>query len=112
MQRVYWTLDLLEAHIVADFLRAQGIDAHVFDADFVRQDWLAAIAYGGYRVVAPDDEASAAKRLIIGLRANEFALAEEDVEDRACSRCGSRNTMEDAWFHRVASALILFSRSR
>lgn len=108
MQRVYWTLDLLEAHIVADFLCAQGIDARVFDAGFVRQDWLAAIAYGGYRVVTPDDEAIAAKKLIVGLRANEFALAEEDVEERACPRCGARNSVEDPRFRRAASALILF----
>jgi len=108
MQRVYWTVDLLEAHIVADFLRAQGIGASVFDADFVRQDWIAALAYGGYRVVAPYEDAAAAKKLIADLRANAFTLGEDEVETRACPNCGSHDSIEDPFFRRAASALLLF----
>ena len=106
MQRVYWTVDLLEAHLVASFLRAQGIDATVFDADFVRQDWLAALAYGGYRVVTDDGDAVEARRLIDRRRANDFAFDEAEADVPACPRCGSRDVVEDAARRRIASAIL------
>lgn len=106
MQRVYWTVDLLEAHLVAGFLRARGIDATVFDADFVRQDWLAALAYGGYRVVTDDADAVEARRLIDHRRANDFALEEAESDAPACPRCGSHDVVEDAAWRRIASAIL------
>jgi hypothetical protein len=108
MQRVYWTLDLLEAHIVADFLRAQGVDAQIFDADFVRQDWLASLAYGGFRVVAPDEECGVAKKLIADLSANAFALESDQIETPECPRCGAHDAVEDPMPRRIASVFLLF----
>ena len=108
MQRVYWTVDLLEAHVIAGFLRAEGIEAAVFDADFVRQDWLAALAYGGYRVVTDDRDAAEARRLIDHRRANEFAFDEAETDVLACPRCGSHDVVEDTPWRRVASAALFF----
>ena len=108
MQRVYWTLDLLEAHIVAAFLRAHGVDAKVFDADFVRQDWLASIAYGGYRIVAPAEEFADARKLIAELRTDTYAIEKDQVETFACPRCGSCEVVDDPTPRRVASAFLLF----
>lgn len=110
MRRAYWTLDLLEAHIVADFLRAHDVDAQVFDADFVRQDWLASLAYGGFRVVVADEECSAARKLIEEWRANAFALESEREAALACPRCGSQDAVEDPTPRRIASAFLFFLR--
>ena len=108
MQRVHWTVDLLEAHVIAGFLRAEGVDAEVFDADFVRQDWLAALAYGGYRVVTADEDAAAARQLIAHRQANDFALDEDDPEKPACPRCSSIDVDDDPVPRRVASAFLFF----
>jgi DNA-directed RNA polymerase subunit RPC12/RpoP len=108
MQRVHWTVDLLEAHVIAGFLRAEGVDAEVFDADFLRQDWLAAIAYGGYRVVTADEDAVAARKLIAHRQANDFALDEDDPEKPACPRCSSIDVDDDPVPRRVASAILFF----
>jgi len=108
MQRVYWTVDLLEAHVIAGFLRAEGIDAEIFDADFVRQDWLAALAYGGYRVVAADEQADTARRLIADRRANEFVLDDDDPEKPVCPRCSSLDVDDDPVPRRIAGALLFF----
>jgi hypothetical protein len=108
VRRVYWTLDLLEAHVVADFLRAHDIDAKVFDADFVRQDWLASLAYGGFGVVAPADQYSAAMKLIDEWRANAFALEPEAEAVLTCPRCRSQDVVEDPTPRRIASAFLFF----
>ena len=108
MQRVYWTVDLLEAHVIAGFLRAEGVDAEIFDVDFVRQDWLAALAYGGYRVVAADEQADTARRLIAHRRANEFVLDEDDPETPACPRCSSLDVGDDPVPRRIAWAFLFF----
>jgi len=55
MRRIYKTYDLLEAHLMTAMLREHGIDALLFDADFVRQNWLESIAYGGYRIMVSED---------------------------------------------------------
>ena len=55
MRRVHTTYDLLEAHALAAMLREHDIEAWLFDADFVRQDWFKMIAYGGYRILVGDE---------------------------------------------------------
>lgn len=105
MQRVYWTVDLLEAHAIAGFLRSQGIEARVFDADFVRQDWLAALAYGGYRVVVAGGDVAAARDLLARRRNGQFALPDED-HAAPCPRCGSLDVHEDPTWRRVAFAVL------
>ena len=55
IRRIHTTYDLLEAHLITAMLREHGIDALLFDADFVRQNWLESIAYGGYRIMVSDD---------------------------------------------------------
>lgn len=91
MRRVHWTVDLPEAHIVADLLRASGIATWVFDAGFVRQNWLASLAYGGYRVMVPDAAVADAIAKIGEYRSGALAIDEADDSAR-CPCCGGSDT--------------------
>ena len=96
MRRAYWTLDLLDAHIVAQMLRHEGIDAWVFDDNIVRQNWLQAIAYGGYRVMTRTDDLAAAQKLVGDYAAGERSLAADDPEPNRCPGCNACATQDDA----------------
>jgi hypothetical protein len=87
LRRVDTTFDLPEAHIIVGLLRADSIDAHLFDADFVRQDWFKAIAYGGYRILVPDKDVAAAHDQIRAYRDAKPALS--DAADAPCPACSS-----------------------
>lgn len=87
MLRAHWTVDLLEAHLVENLLREHGIAAWVFDADFVRQDWLKSIAMGGYRVMVAHQDAAEAAAILAAWRRGDFAL-EKARGDSPCPRCG------------------------
>lgn len=93
LRRVDTTFDLPEAHIVVGLLRSEGIDAHLFDADFVRQDWFKAIAYGGYRVLVPDEDVSAARERIHAYRELKPELSHPD--DIPCPSCSSSTYRDD-----------------
>jgi hypothetical protein len=93
MQRVYRCFDLLQAHAIAASLRHDGIQAHVFDADFVRQDWFKMLAYGGFRIVVPNEDASRAAENIRLYQ--EGALSLHDVEGAACPNCGEHSGHDD-----------------
>ena len=87
MRRAYWSADFAEAHIVEAMLRAHGVQAWVFDALLVRQDWFRTLMFGGYRVMVPDGDVSRAVELLDGYSAGRLALPEESVERPACPRC-------------------------
>lgn len=93
LRRVDTTFDLPEAHIVVGLLRAEGIDAYVFDADFVRQDWFRAIAYGGYRILVADQEVPAARQHIRAYREMKPQLS--DPDDAPCPACSSTTYRDD-----------------
>jgi hypothetical protein len=105
MIRIHTTVDLLEAEILAGFLREHGVAAEVFDRDMVRQDWFRALAFGGYRVVVPSENADMARDLLRRWRTGEFDLekdhgAEGDalaIERPGCVRCGSPRSEPDPW---------------
>jgi hypothetical protein len=95
MRRIYTTFDLLEAHTIVAMLREHAIRAWVFDADFVRQDWFKAIAYGGYRIVVNDESGVDALELLGAYRAGTLALADE--HRLQCPNCGEFAGSDDPW---------------
>ena len=98
MMRILRSFDLLEAHIIVARLRVEGIDAHVFDADFVRQNWFRMLAYGGFRIVVPDESASAACDILQRYRAGTLALgdaADDEESSSACPRCRAAAGRDD-----------------
>lgn len=106
MQRAYWSADFAEAHLVVAMLRANDLDAHVFDRNMVRQDWFQTLAFGGYRVMVADAGVERAKALLEDYRAGRLALDDTTTDRPACPRCGSPGR-EDPGPRRVIFALIL-----
>ena len=107
MRRVYWTADFAEANIVTGLLRANGIDAQVFDAGMAQLDWMRTLAIGGYRIMAVDADAEAARKLVAAYRRGEMELADADADQPVCPNCGARRSAEDRNPRRVVFLLLL-----
>lgn len=95
MQRVYWTVDLLEAHIVAGLLCEHGIRASVFDADIIRQDWFRALAIGGYRVMVATQDAGEALGVIAAYYESAHLASYVDGDMPTCPRCAHNAVVDD-----------------
>jgi hypothetical protein len=106
MQRAYWSADFAEAHLVVAMLRANDVDAHVFDRNMVRQDWFQTLAFGGYRVMVADAGVERAKSVLEDYRAGRLALDDATTDRPACPRCGSPGG-EDSGPRRLIFALML-----
>ena len=94
MLRIHRCFDLLEAHIIVALMRDEGIAAQVFDADFVRQDWIRMLAYGGFRVMVPDAAAGDARAILHRYRNGELAFEDDDDHVR-CPRCAAEDVADD-----------------
>jgi len=77
MRRIHTTYDLLEAHVLTALLREHDIDAWLFDADFVRQNWFRMIAYGGFRILVRDESVADGLHLLREYQNGNLALADE-----------------------------------
>jgi len=106
MQRAYWSADFAEAHLAVAMLRANEVDAHVFDRNMVRQDWFQTLAFGGYRVMVADADVERAKALLEDYRAGRLALDDTTTDRPACPRCRSEG-VDDSAPRRLIFALIL-----
>jgi hypothetical protein len=106
LRRAYWSADFAEAHVVEAMLRAHGVQAWVFDALLVRQDWFKTLMFGGYRVMVPDEDAARAADLIGEYRAGALAVADDAVERPACPRCATPGR-EDPEPRRIVFVVII-----
>jgi len=106
LRRAYWSADFAEAHVVEAMLRAHGVQAWVFDALLVRQDWFKTLMFGGYRVMVPDEDASRAADLIGEYRAGVLAVADDAVERPACPHCATPGR-EDAEPRRIVFVVFI-----
>ena len=106
MQRAYWSADFAEAHLAVAMLRANDVDAHVFDRNMVRQDWFQTLAFGGYRVMVADADVERAKAVLEDYRAGRLALDDATTDRPACPRCRSPGR-EDTGPRRLIFALLL-----
>lgn len=95
MRRVYWTADFSEATIVAGLLRANGIDAYVFDAGMAQLNWMETLAIGGYRIMVADADAQTAQDLLVAYRNGGLDLPEGDVDRPKCPNCGADRNDEN-----------------
>lgn len=96
--------DPLEAHIACGRLRAEGIDAHVADANMGLANWEWRLAVGGTRVRVEDADAERARAVMRDLDAGAYALdAESTLEDALHA------PDRESWSSRIAwIALMLF----
>ena len=106
MRRAYWSADYAEAHIVVAMLRANDVDAHVFDRNMVRQDWFQTLAFGGYRVMVADADVERTTALLEDYRAGRLALDDSITDQPACPCCGMPGR-EDAGPRRWVFALLI-----
>jgi hypothetical protein len=68
---------LVEAQIATGALRSAGIDAQVFDANFGGVEAPVIEALGGFRIMAPEEEAATARQILRTLQAGP-GLGEPD----------------------------------
>jgi len=112
MRRIHTTFDLLEAHLVAETLRANGVDVWLLDADIVRQDWFKTIAFGGFRLVAAETSVPAALDILRRYQRGELSLPAPPRDD--CPRCGLPSAGHDLQPRRnvfLATIVISFAQS-
>lgn len=88
-------LEYMDAQILAALLRANAIHAFVFDENFVRQNWLHVLAYGGFRVVVAAEQAAEADRVISDFRSGVLQLRPEPSLDPECPHCSCKDTEPD-----------------
>jgi predicted RNA-binding Zn-ribbon protein involved in translation (DUF1610 family) len=93
VQCIHTTYDLLEGHIIVSMLRENDIEAWLFNADFVRQNWLQSIAYGGFRIMVADSCVVDAIAQIKNYKSGTMSLT--DASTDICPRCGSLEIQED-----------------
>ena len=105
MRRIHTTYDLLDAHLITAMLREHDIDALLFDTDFVRQNWLESIAYGGYRIMVSDASVESAARVLREYKNGSLALPDE--HRLVCPRCGEQQGVENPWPRRHIFLVIL-----
>jgi len=93
MRRIHTTYDLLEGHILTQMLRENGIEAWLFDVDFVRQDWFKSIAYGGYRILVREEAVAEARSLLD--QYDDAALVPAAERGEPCPNCGNATGVDD-----------------
>ena len=105
MRCVECTFEYLDGLALVALLRANDLDAHLFNENFVRQDWLYILAYGGFRVMVPASQLDLARSICDAFRAGALALTHGECERPGCPRCGASssewNSRPRDWF-RVA----------
>jgi hypothetical protein len=94
MKRAFWTLRLHDAKIVAGLLRSEGVTTFVFDDGIAQIDWLAASAYGGFRVMVADADAVRAAELVRAWQQGAFRYVDPDpdIDDR-CPQCAGHEVV-------------------
>jgi hypothetical protein len=105
--RAHWTPDFAEAHIVETLLRAEGIQAWVFDGLLVRQDWFKTLMFGGYRIMVPDADGARALEITRAFRNGELSVPEDEIERPPCPRCDGGRGIEDPRPRRGVFALLI-----
>ncbi len=89
MRCVERTYEYLDGLALVALLRANDLDAQLFDENFVRQDWFYVMLYGGFRVMVPTNELESALLLRDAYHRGELSLKEDACEDPTCPSCDS-----------------------
>lgn len=83
MRRAYWTADFAEANIVAGLLRANGIEASIFDAGMAQLNWMETLTIGGYRIMVADADFPGAQDLLRARQQGDMQIADADAPSSA-----------------------------
>jgi hypothetical protein len=83
---------LVEAQIAVGALRSAGINAEVFDANFGGMEAPVIEALGGYRIMAPEEQAVEARQLLRTIRASPGLAAPEETRPWSTSYAEAART--------------------
>lgn len=108
MRCVERTFEYLDGLALVALLRANALDAHLFDENFVRQDWFYIIFYGGFRVVVPSSQLDQAIDIRDRFRNGAFDLPAEDCDIPQCPNCGERSGEPDPNPRRTLFLIYIF----
>lgn len=89
MQCIERTYEYLDGLILVELLKANGLDAYLFDENLVRLDWSAVLAYGGFRITVPNQHAETARELADAYRQGQLMIVEDECALFECPRCSS-----------------------
>ncbi len=87
MRCVERTLDYMDGLVFVALLRGTGIQAHLFDENFVRQNWFEILAYGGFRIMVPAQDLQTAREILAEFRRGALQLDESEVGRPRCPAC-------------------------
>jgi len=108
MRCVERTFEYFDGLTLVALLRANELDAHLFDENFVRQNWFHVFVYGGFRIMVPDHELERASQLRDAWHGGQLSLSAEDCDEPRCPDCGSPTARSDpAPRRRVFAAILL-----
>ncbi len=74
---------VLQAHVAAGRLQAEGLDAVIADANHAAADWLVMQALGGVKIRIPAEQYDAARAVLARVEAGDFALQPADTDGAA-----------------------------
>lgn len=109
MRCVERTFEYLDGLALVALLRANDLDAQLFDENFVRQNWFEIIVYGGFRVVVPDHELESALQLRDSWRRGELSLSADECEEPTCPACYTPSGQTDLTPRRRVFAIYLLA---
>lgn len=95
MRCVERTYEYLDGLALVALLRANELDAQLFDENFVRQDWFYIMVYGGFRVMVPTHELERALPLRDAYHRGDLGLKEDESKDPTCPSCHAQSGKTD-----------------
>lgn len=105
MRCVERTFEYFDGLALVALLRANDLDAQLFDENFVRQNWFHIIVYGGFRVVVPDHELESALQFRDSWRRGELSLTADECEEPTCPTCYNPSAQTDLTLRRRVFAI-------
>jgi hypothetical protein len=98
---------LVEAQIAAGALRSAGIAAEVFDANFGGVEAPVIEALGGFRIMAPADEAATARQILRAQQAGPGLGEPDEYPEKDAASPWPRRP--PAWRRWLAAALLMLT---
>lgn len=87
MRCVERSYEYLDGLTLVALLRANDVDAQLFDENFVRQNWFKILAYGGFRIMLPAQDWQHAQQILVEFRSGALQYAGDEMARPACPAC-------------------------
>ncbi|MBL0165036.1 MAG: hypothetical protein IPP82_15680 [Xanthomonadales bacterium] len=95
MRCVERTLEYMDGLVFVALLRGRNIEAHLFDENFVRQNWFYTLVYGGFRVMVPAPDLQIARETLVEFRSGAMRCDEDEMDRPKCPACRAHSSEFD-----------------